>query len=124
MKKLILITISFILISVIANAKQIIFSNNDVVVIKDRFFTYANDKIAKKYCNSKNKFFLRLSMNGNVSNKPADYVRYFCVNSREDFIFRIDTITDSFPSRYFNKSTNWSLKKEFVNGSNVPGIVP
>lgn len=124
MKKLILITISFIFISVIANAKEIIFSNNDVVVIKDRFFTYANDKIAKKYCNSKNKFFLRLSMNGNVSNKPADYVRYYCVSSREDFIFRIDTITDSFPSRYFNKSTNWSLKKEFVNGSNVPGIVP
>ena len=51
--------------------------NNDVVVIKDRFFTYANDKIAKNYCNTKNKYFLRLSMNGLISNKPADYVRYY-----------------------------------------------
>jgi hypothetical protein len=62
-------------------------------------------------------------MNGLVSNKPADHVRYYCVNSRKDFISRIDTITDSFPSIYFNKSTTWSLKKEFINGSNVPGIV-
>ncbi|MDA7470613.1 hypothetical protein N8937_02345 [Candidatus Pelagibacter ubique] len=106
-----------------AYAKKILFSNNDVVVIKDRIFTYANDKIAKNYCNTKNKYFLRLSMNGLVSNKPADHVRYYCVNSRKDFISRIDTITDSFPSIYFNKSTTWSLKKEFINGSNVPGIV-
>ncbi len=123
MKKLLGIVFFSLLLSGNASAKEILFSNNDVVVIKDRFFTYANDKIAKNYCNSKNKFFLRLSMNGLVSNKPADYVRYYCVNSREDFISKIDTITDNFPSRYFNKATAWSLKREFINGSDVPGIV-
>ena len=123
MKKLLGIVVLGLLLSGNASAKEILFSNNDVVVIKDRFFTYANDKIAKNYCNSKNKFFLRLSMNGLVSNKPADYVRYYCVNSREDFISKIDTITDNFPSRYFNKATAWSLKREFINGSDVPGIV-
>jgi S1-C subfamily serine protease len=121
--KILGIIILGLLLSGNAYAKEILFSNNDLVVIKDRFFTYANDKIAKSYCNTKNKYFLRLSMNGLVSNKPADHVRYYCVNSRKDFISRIDTITDGFPSSYFNKSSTWSLKKEFINGSNVPGIV-
>ncbi len=123
MKKILGILVLSLLLSGNAYAKEILFSNNNVVVIKDRFFTYANDKIAKNYCNSRNKYFLRLSMNGLVSNKPADYVRYYCVDSREDFISKIETITDNFPSRYFNKSTTRSLKKEFINGSNVPGIV-
>ena len=123
MKKLLVIVLLSLMLGNNVYAKEILFSNNDVVVIKDRFFTYANDKIAKNYCNTKNKYFLRLSMNGLISNKPADYVRYYCVESREDFISRIDKITENFQSRYFNKSTTQSLKKEFINGSNVPGIV-
>ena len=78
MKKLLGILVLSLLFSGNVFAKEILFSNNDVVVIKDRFFTYANDKIAKNYCNSKNKFFLRLSMNGLVGNKPADYVPEGC----------------------------------------------
>ena len=70
-------------------AKDILFSNKDVIVIKDRFFTYANDNIAAQYCSSKNKYFLRLSMNGLVSNKPSDFIRYYCVTSREDFISKL-----------------------------------
>ena len=88
------------------------FSDNDYIIIKDRVFTYGNDKIAKEHCLRKDKYFIRLSMNGNVSNKDAYFVRYYCVKSRNDFISNLDKFNKNLPKDFYNKTRDRHLKKK------------
>ena len=122
MKKLLGIVVLGLLLSGNANAKEILFSSDDFIIIKDRFFTYGNDKIAKEHCFRKDKYFIRLSMNGNVSNKPADFVRYYCVKDRNDFITNLEKFNKTLPKQFYSPSDDRPLKKESIFSTNVPNI--
>ena len=122
MKKLLGIVVLGLLLSGNAFAKEILFSSEDFIIIKDRFFTYGNDKIAKEHCFRQDKYFIRLSMNGNVSNKPANYVRYYCAKSRSDFIKNLEKFNKTLPKQFYSASSDRPLKKESIFSTNVPNI--
>ena len=122
MKKLLGIVVLGLLLIGNANAKEILFSSEDFIIIKDRFFTYGNDKIAKEHCFRKDKYFIRLSMNGNVSNKPANWVRYYCAKSRSDFIKNLEKFNKTLPKQFYSASNDRPLKKESIFSTNVPNI--
>tara|TARA_B100001063_G_scaffold202956_1_gene196905 strand:+ start:255 stop:1424 length:1170 start_codon:yes stop_codon:yes gene_type:complete len=122
MKKLLGIMVLSLLLSGNAYAKKVLFSSEDFIIIKDRFFTYGNDKIAKEHCFRKDKYFIRLSMNGDVSNKPANYVRYYCAKSRSDFIKNLEKLNKTLPKQFYSASSDRPLKKESIFSTNVPNI--
>ena len=122
MKKLLAIIVLGLLLSGNAYAKKVLFSSEDFIIIKDRFFTYSNNQIAKEHCFRKDKYFIRLSMNGNVSNKPANYVRYYCAKSRSDFIKNLEKFNKTLPKQFYNASSDRPLKKESIFSTNVPNI--
>ena len=61
-------------------------------------------------------------MNGNVSNKPANFVRYYCVDSKVHFLSNLDRFNKTLPKQFYNEQIDRPLRQEFIFSSNVPNI--